>query len=70
MLINFALGGITPPVGYTNFVFKSVAPPDTTMGEIMRAAWPMVAIVFACIAVMCVVPEIVTWIPNASRGGR
>jgi len=70
MLINFTLGGITPPVGYTNFVFKSVAPPDTTMGEIMRAAWPIVGIVFGAIVVMCFVPGIVTWIPYAARGGR
>lgn len=69
-LINFTLGGITPPIGYTNFVFKSVAPPDTTMGEIMRAAWPIVFIVMGCIVVMCVFPEIVTWLPGNMRPAR
>ncbi|MFN0305937.1 MAG: TRAP transporter large permease subunit [Burkholderiales bacterium] len=66
-LINITLGGITPPIGYTNFVFKSVAPPGTTMGEIMRAAWPIVFIAFGCIVVMCVFPQIVTALPGASR---
>jgi len=69
-LINITLGGITPPIGYTNFVFKSVAPPGTTMGEIMRAAWPMVFIAMGCIVLMCFVPEIVTWLPSSGKAGR
>jgi tripartite ATP-independent transporter DctM subunit len=67
MLINFTLGGITPPIGYTNFVFKSVAPPDTTMSEIMRAAWPIVFIAIGCMVFMCFFPGIVTWLPGALR---
>ncbi len=62
-LINITLGGITPPIGYTNFVFKSVAPAGTTMGEIMRAAWPIVFIAIGCIVLMCFVPQIVTGLP-------
>ncbi len=69
-LINFTLGGITPPIGYTNFVFKSVAPPGTTTGEIMRAAWPIVFIAMGCIVLMCVFPQIVTWLPGQGRAGR
>lgn len=67
LLINFTLGGITPPIGYTNFVFKSVAPPGTTMGEIMSAAWPMVLISGLCIVAMCLFPAIVTWLPANMR---
>lgn len=69
-LINFTLGGITPPIGYTNFVFKSVAPPGTSMGEIMRAAWPIVFIAMGCLVLMCVFPQIVTWLPESGRAGR
>ena len=69
-LINFTLGGITPPIGYTNFVFKSVAPPDTTMGEIMRAAWPIVFIAIGCIVLMCIFPQVVTWLPGSARAVR
>ncbi len=69
-LINITLGGITPPIGYTNFVFKSVAPPGTAMGEIMRAAWPIVFVAMGCIVLMCVLPEIVTWLPAAARAAR
>ncbi len=63
-LINLTLGGITPPIGYTNFIFKSVAPPDVRMGEIMRAAWPIVGIAALCIVIMCLFPGIVTWLPE------
>ena len=69
-LVNLTLGGITPPIGYTNFVFKSVAPPDTSMNDIMRAAWPIVLIAIGCMALMCVVPEIITWLPAQGRAAR
>ena len=51
-LINITVGGITPPFGYTMFVFKSAAP-EVPLIEIYLAALPMVGIV--------------TWLPNALR---
>jgi tripartite ATP-independent transporter DctM subunit len=65
-LINITLGGITPPFGYTMFVFKSSAP-EVSLTEIYRAAWPMVAIAVLGMALMTLVPQIVTWLP-AGRG--
>jgi TRAP-type C4-dicarboxylate transport system permease large subunit len=66
-LINVTLGGITPPFGYTMFVFKSVAR-DVPLTEIYRSAWPIVAVAIAAMLLMALVPEIVTWLP--SRTGR
>jgi tripartite ATP-independent transporter DctM subunit len=66
-LINITLGGITPPFGYTMFVFKSVAR-NVPLTEIYRSAWPIVAVAIACMSLMTLVPEIVTWLP--SRTGR
>jgi TRAP-type C4-dicarboxylate transport system permease large subunit len=63
-LINITLGGITPPFGYTMFVFKSAAP-DVSLLEIYRAAWPMVVLVLLGMAVMSFIPQIVTWLPGA-----
>jgi tripartite ATP-independent transporter DctM subunit len=65
-LINITLGGITPPFGYTMFVFKSVAR-DVPLTEIYRAAWPFVVIALLAMVLMCMVPGIVTWLP-ATRG--
>ena len=65
-LINITLGGITPPFGYTMFVFKSVAP-DVPLMEVYRAAWPMVWIAVLGMVLMTVFPQIVTWLPAAGR---
>lgn len=63
-LINITLGGITPPFGYTMFVFKSVAR-EVPLVEIYRAAWPFVAIALLAMALMTVFPGIVTWLPGS-----
>jgi tripartite ATP-independent transporter DctM subunit len=65
-LINITLGGITPPFGYTMFVFKSVTP-EVSLMEVYRAAWPMVWIAVFGMAVMTIFPQIVTWLPGAGR---
>jgi tripartite ATP-independent transporter DctM subunit len=65
-LINITLGGITPPFGYTMFVFKSVTL-DVSLMEIYRAAWPMVWIAVLGMAVMTVFPQVVTWLPSTGR---
>jgi tripartite ATP-independent transporter DctM subunit len=65
-LINITLGGITPPFGYTMFVFKSVTP-DVPLLEVYRAAWPMVWIAVLGMAIMTFIPQIVTWLPSAGH---
>jgi tripartite ATP-independent transporter DctM subunit len=65
-LINITLGGITPPFGYTMFVFKSVTP-DVSLLEVYRAAWPMVWIAVLGMVIMTFVPQIVTWLPSAGH---
>lgn len=65
-LINITLGGITPPFGYTMFVFKSVTP-DVSLLEVYRAAWPMVWIAVLGMLIMTIFPQIVTWLPALGR---
>lgn len=65
-LINITLGGITPPFGYTMFVFKSVTP-DVPLLEVYRAAWPMVWIAVLGMAIMTLIPQIVTWLPGTGH---
>ena len=65
-LINITVGGITPPFGYTMFVFKSAAP-EVPLIEIYLAALPMVGIVIFGMVVMTIFPQIVTWLPSAGR---
>jgi tripartite ATP-independent transporter DctM subunit len=65
-LINITLGGITPPFGYTMFVFKSVRP-EVSMTEIYWSAAPIVGVALLTMVLMSVFPQIVTWLPAAMR---
>ncbi len=40
MLLNMEMSATSPPFGLTLFVIKGVAPPDTTTGDVFRAALP------------------------------
>ena len=62
-LINITLGGITPPFGYTMFVFKSVAD-EVPLTEIYRAAWPFVGIAIFAMVLLTLFPGLVTWLPG------
>jgi tripartite ATP-independent transporter DctM subunit len=64
MLIALETGLITPPFGVTLFVMKGVAPPEITMSDIWRATTPFVFIGMLCIALVLVMPFLVTIIPS------
>lgn len=59
LLINVELAQITPPFGILLYVLKGIAPPGTTMGEIVSASWP---IMFCQLLVMT---AIILWAPLA-----
>lgn len=63
LLVNILFGGITPPLGYTLFVFKSVAP-DVTLGELYAAVIPVIGVAFLAILIMTAFPVIVTFLPS------
>ena len=62
LLIVAAVGGLSPPFGYTLFAFKS-AVPSLSMGEIFKAAWPFVWIIVFGIVIMVIFPGIITLLP-------
>jgi tripartite ATP-independent transporter DctM subunit len=62
-LINIMFGGITPPLGYTVFVFIT-AVPGAKIVEVYRAALPMVGVAFVAIIIMTLTPSIVTFLPS------
>jgi tripartite ATP-independent transporter DctM subunit len=66
LLINLMFGGITPPLGYTMFVFKSAAP-EVPMGEIYRSVVPMILVAIVGVVLLAIFPQIVTFLPNLSR---
>lgn len=62
-LINLTIGSITPPFGYTLFALKGAAQ-DTSLKEIYRSAWPVVAIFLFGLALFAAVPGLVTFLPS------
>ena len=60
ILICLQIGQLTPPVGLALFTMKGVAPPEVTMGDIYRGAMPYVLLDIVVLALLVLVPVIVT----------
>ncbi len=63
-LLNIEMATTTPPFGLSLFVMKSVAPPDTTMGDIFRAALPFLYCDAIAMVLIFVFPAITLWLPS------
>ena len=63
-LLNIEMSVTTPPFGLSLFVMKGVAPRDTTMGDIIKAALPFLGLDAVVMALMLAFPRIVLWLPG------
>lgn len=63
-LLNIEMATTTPPFGLSLFVMKSVAPSDTTMGDIFRAALPFLYCDAIAMVLIFVFPAITLWLPS------
>ena len=66
-LLNIEMSVTTPPFGLSLYVMKGVAPPDTTMADIIRAALPFLGLDVVVMALMMVFPQIVLWLPAVMK---
>lgn len=64
MLINMEMANTTPPFGLLLFVMKGVAPPDTTMGDIYKAALPFILCDMVAFVLIMIFPQIALWLPG------
>jgi tripartite ATP-independent transporter DctM subunit len=67
MLINIEIALTTPPFGMLCFVMKGVAPKDTTMTDVYKAAIPFIICDIIAIGLIIPFPSIVTFLPNVMR---
>jgi len=67
MLLNLEMADVSPPFGLGLFVMKGVSSPDTTMGDIYRAAIPYIMCDMLVMALIVVFPTIALWLPAAMR---
>ena len=67
MTIIMETGLIHPPVGLNIFVIKNIAP-EIDLREIIWGVLPFVALMLLAVVILCMVPEIATWLPQRIMG--
>jgi len=66
MVLAINIGALTPPLGISVYDVKGVAK-DVPIQTIFRGVIPMVAAMVVCVAVLTIVPELVTILPDMMR---
>ncbi|MDT4870304.1 C4-dicarboxylate TRAP transporter large permease protein DctM [compost metagenome] len=67
LTINMELGLITPPVGLNLFVINGITP-DVRLPTILKGAFPFMMCMVLAILLLCVFPELATWLPGQLMG--
>lgn len=64
LLLNVEIATTSPPFGVSLFVMKSVAPADTTMGDIYLAGLPFIGCDLISMSLIIAFPQIALWLPS------
>jgi len=67
LTVNMEIGLITPPVGLNLFVLNAIAP-DVPTKDILMGALPYVLVMMLAIVLLCIFPQVVTWLPDVIMG--
>ena len=67
LTINMEIGLITPPVGLNLYVINSIAP-QVKLSKILWGALPFMLCMIVGIILLCLFPQIATWLPEALMG--
>jgi len=67
MTINMEIGLIHPPVGLNIFIVNSIAP-DVPVTRVMWGTIPYVLCMILAIVILCIFPEIATFLPSRLMG--
>lgn len=67
MTINMEIGLIHPPVGLNIYIVNAIAP-DVPLAKVMWGTLPYVFCMFLAIIVLCIFPDIATWLPTYLMG--
>ncbi len=68
LCVNLQTSFLTPPFGYALFYFKGVAPAGYSMMHIYRGIIPFVLLQLIAIALLCLFPSLITWLPGVFFG--
>ncbi|MGB5213077.1 MAG: TRAP transporter large permease [Anderseniella sp.] len=67
LTINKEIGLITPPVGLNLYVINGIAP-EISLRTILVGSLPFVACMVIAILLLCLFPDLATWLPNYVMG--
>ena len=67
LTINMEIGLIHPPVGLNIYIVQAIAP-DVPVTRVMWGTIPYVVCMMLAIVILCIFPEIATWLPNRLMG--
>lgn len=65
--INMEIGLITPPVGLNLYVINGIVP-EISLPTVLKGAFPFMLCMVLGIVILCIFPEIATWLPTAMMG--
>lgn len=69
LTINMEIGLISPPVGLNLYVINGIAP-DIKLKTILLGSLPYVGCMILAILLLCLFPQIATWLPDYVMGDR
>ena len=69
LTINMEIGLIHPPVGLNIYIVSSIAP-DVPVTRVMWGTIPYVICMMLQIVILCLFPEIATWLPDHMMGAK
>jgi len=67
MTINMEIGLIHPPVGLNIYIVNAIAP-DVPVQRVMWGTIPYVICMMLAIVILCIFPDIATWLPDTLMG--
>jgi C4-dicarboxylate transporter, DctM subunit len=67
LTINMEIGLIHPPVGLNIYIVNAIAP-DVPLAKVMWGTLPYVICMMFAIVILCIFPEIATWLPDKLMG--
>jgi len=66
--VNLQTSFLTPPFGFSLFYLKGVCPPEVQTMDIYKGIIPFVIIQLIGLAIICLIPESITWLPKVLLG--
>ena len=65
MVVNLAIGFITPPVGVNLFVASGIA--NLKLENIAKAVMPMLGLMLLLLLLLTYIPDICLWLPGLAK---